>query len=307
MWKCASCGCSREEKPTSCPECGLVQAGLWTDQKYEILNDYCHPLSHIMRNQGIKHYFIDACAGSGVIQDQSDIIDGSPLIMAKTPEYVQNKIKNKTKEPSVECIFIEINTKTYSHLCKSLDKYRNFVQTTNADANSILISTLDKLQSAFTFVYIDPFGLGDPVIKYETIKHVLERRFTELFLHFSWEGVSRTAGLLSNIDHHDQTLQKQARSAIATLNLFMGGDIWQEIWRRKMEPSVKRKSILDLYLNGLKTYYDFPTPIEIPLNSRDPDFYLVFTTRNETGNKIMNDIVNRKRRKGSAKMEDFFK
>jgi three-Cys-motif partner protein len=260
-----------------------------------------------MRNNKIKHFFVDACAGSGIVQSQNNaIVDGSPLLMAKTRQVVEQRIRDKTRQPSVECKFIEVNPKTFRHLRNSLSAYRDFSEPINADANDILTNILDKL-NGFTFVYIDPFGLGKPVIKYETIKHVLERRFTELFLHFSWEGVSRTAGLLTNIDHHDTTLKQQARSAIDTLNLFMGGDQWQEIWNRKMEPSLKRKSILDLYLNGLRAYYDFPTPIEIPLSSRNPDFYLVFTTRNETGNKIMTQIVDKKRRKGTAKLEDFFK
>lgn len=306
MWQCSSCSCNKDERPDSCPECGLVQAGQWTDQKYEILKDYCYPLSLIMRNNKIKHFFVDACAGSGIVQSQNDaIIDGSPLIMAKTRQVVEEKIRDKTRQPSVECKFIEVNTKTFRHLRNSLSDYKSIAEPINADANNVLTNILDKL-GGFTFVYIDPFGLGSPVIKYDTIKNVLQRDFTELFLHFSWTGVERTAGLLANLDHSDPALRKQAHSAIDTLDLFLGGNKWQEIWNKKIETSLKRKMILELYLQGLKTYYEFPTPIEIPLNSRDPDFYLVFTTRNTTGNKIMNDIVSRKRRKGARKIDEYF-
>lgn len=306
-WKCANCGLQQEERPRSCPNCGLVQAGRWTFQKYQLLESYCHPLSLIMRNQGFQHYFIDACAGSGVVQDwkTNKLIDGSPMVMAKTREWVENKIKNKTKEPSVRCKFIEINPETYKILKRSTTPYQDFAECIPGDMNRELDKILGVIPGAFTFVYIDPFGLGDPVIRYETVERVLKRKFTELFIHFSWEGLSRAAGQLQNIDHPDETERKKARSTVETINSYMQGTEWQDVWKRT--PSwLRRKAIVNLYISGLKAYYDFPEPIEMPVGSKKPIYYLIFTTRNETGRKIVKDIIGTMRRKGVEPLERWF-
>jgi hypothetical protein len=71
-----------------------------------------------MRNNNIVHYLIDACAGSGRVQAYNDqgLVDGSPVIMSRTREWVQTTIKDKTKAQEANCIFIEINPKTYKLL-----------------------------------------------------------------------------------------------------------------------------------------------------------------------------------------------
>jgi three-Cys-motif partner protein len=306
-WKCANCGFQKDERLRSCPKCGLVQAGKWTHQKYEILEEYCHPLSLIMRNQGFEHYFIDACAGSGVVQrfDISSLVDGSPLIMTKTREWVENAIKDKTKQPSLQCKFVEVESKTFKLLERYTAPYSEFVECKEGDCNKEIPSMLDKIPSAFTFVYIDPFGLGDPVVRYETVEQVLDRSLTELFIHFSWEGISRAAGQLENIDHPNDRIRRVARSTVETINSYMKGTEWQEVW--KSQPAwQRRKAILELYLSGLKTHYEFIEYVEIPVGSKDPDYYLVFTTRNPTGRKIMKDIINKKRRKGATPLEKWF-
>lgn len=306
VWKCANCGLQQSERPRVCPRCGLIQAGRWTHQKYEILESYCHPLCLIMRNQGFQHYAIDACAGSGVVQSwNTSLIDGSPLIMAKTRDWVENKIKDKTKQPSVQCKFIEIDLKTFTLLKKSVAPYGS-VECINGDCNTELLSILDKISRAFTFVYIDPFGLGDPVIRYETVKQVLDRDFTELFIHFSWEGVSRAAGQLENIDHPNDVIRRTARSTIETMNSYMNGAEWQEIWRKTPSWN-RREAILTLYISGLKSHYKHVECCEVPIRSKDPDYYLIFTTRNPTGYKIMKGVIEKKRRGGAVPLEKFMK
>jgi three-Cys-motif partner protein len=114
-WKCAECGHQDDDYPKGiCSNCGLVQMGQGTHEKYEILEKYCFALSLIMRNKEIEHYLIDACAGSGIVQAYkgNNIRDGSPLIMAKIRQRVQERIKDKNKEPSIKCKFIECDKRT---------------------------------------------------------------------------------------------------------------------------------------------------------------------------------------------------
>ena len=304
LWNCSYCSHALEERPrNSCPRCGLVQEGEHTHQKYEILKDYLPPLSLIMRNRGYKHCFVDACAGSGIVQRWKDnqLGDGSPLIMTNTREEVENKIKDKTKKPSVECRFVEYNPKTFKVLKETLHPYRNFAKCTKGDCNTELDGILDEFSRCFVFVYIDPFGLGEPVIEQETVEKVLDRKFTELFIHFSWEGVMRSAGQLKNIDHHDSEIKKKALSTVKTLDRYLGAK-WRDIWPDKAD---RQKRILELYLSKLRVHYKHIEHIEIPFGSKYPRYYLVFTSRNETGAKIMKHIIDTKRRRGTSSLNDY--
>lgn len=259
----------------------------------------------IMRNNKHEHYFIDACAGSGSVQklNKNELTDGSPLIMAKTRQTVEERIIDKTKEPSVQCKFIECNEKTFKLLERNLASYSSFSECIQGDCNEELPKILTAVKGAFTFVYIDPFGLGSPVISFETVKLVLKRSFTELFIHFSWEGVSRTAGLLKNIDHHDSTTRRKARTGIETLTKHLG-DGWRELWEKT--PDLNRKKvILEFYKSELKKYYSNIQSIEIPIGSKNPNYYLIFTTRNDTASKIMNDIVTKLKRCGCQPLSSF--
>jgi len=270
------------------------------------IKKYCRALSLIMRNNKKKHFFIDACAGSGIVQqyDGTTILDGSPRIFAKTREKVEEAIRDKSKKPEVECKFIENNTKTYNILQRELQDYNSFCECISGDCNFILDKILSEAKGAFTFIYIDPFGLGEPTIKYETVQKVLERGFTELFIHFSWQGVSRTAGLLNNIDHHDEKIRKTARSSVNSLDSYLSPQ-WQEIQRNAKSKYDRRKRFVTLYENNLKQYYPGVKYVEIPIGSNNPHYYLFFTTRNKTGYKIMDGIIKNMRLKGSRSIDQY--
>lgn len=307
MWSCANCSHTIEKRPSrKCGNCGLVLAGKWTHQKYEILEDYCHPLSLIMRNQEIPHYFIDACAGSGFVQSRrkDKLIDGSPLIMAKTRGYVDKTIKDKSKEPSVRCKFIERDKHTFKLLESFLEPHQNFVDCYKDDCNDILDDVLDEVAGAFAFVYIDPFGVGNPTIDHETIERVLERDFTELFLHFSWEAVSRMAGQLENINHTNDRRRETARTTVSSLDSLITEE-WREIERKNLSPHRRKKEYVELYESILSRYYSEIEKIRIPIGSKNPIYYLFFTTRNETGRKIMKSVMDRKKRKGAIPLDEF--
>ena len=279
-----------------------------------ILQEYCHPLSLIMRKQNLDHYFIDACAGSGKVQAYStdDYLDGSPLIMAKTREWVENTIKDKSKSKHVKCIFIEINPETYELLKKETQDYPN-CEVFLGDCNQLLPNILDKLNSGqwkpFAFIYIDPFGLGAPPISKETIKHVLEREHAELFMHLNVDALIRVAGWLRHLDNSDKRLQQQAVSYYNTLRAVFGEDRIEEFhsqwlsWRE----GEREKKTLDYYLARLRDYYPYVQHIEIPVGSKRPVYYLAYTSRNMTGKKIMEGIMMKARRKGAESLEKWFR
>jgi len=291
----------------------MIRTGPGTRQKYEILAAYLPALSLIMRNQGYEHYLIDACAGSGVVRlDETDrIIDGSPLIMAKTREEVQKRIRDKTKEPQAKCVFIEFHPKTFSLLEKTMAPFSSYCHCVPGDCNEKLDTELDRITSDmkslnhFAFVYIDPFGLGAPTITQGTLQKALERPFTELFVHFSWEGVSRVAGMLSNLDSPDDRLREAAGSYCATLDAYLT-PAWREIEAKKLPSDERRTAYVELYKTTLQSYYPQVNNVEIPTGAKDPDYFLFFATRNPTGEEIMQNIITKVRRRGAASLQRFF-
>lgn len=233
MWKCPNCSAETDNERADCSGCGLVRIGPGTNEKYAILRGYLTPLSLIMRNQGYEHYFIDACAGSGMVYDPDGrkMVEGSPIIMAKTREAVQNTIKDKTKPHQVKCICIEVEDKTYAHLRKNVSPFSDFVATIKGDCNEKLDDVLDQISSDvktknhFAFVYIDPFGLGKPMIQRKTVERILQRQFTELLIHYNWEGVTRLAGYAKRVDDPNPRVAQTARAYVEDLDciLEMGG------------------------------------------------------------------------------------
>lgn len=311
-WICANCNNSNNKRNALCSKCGLVRMGPGTSEKYKILGDYLFPLSLIMRNNGFEHYFIDACAGSGVVlnTEKRQLVDGSPIIMAKTREIVQTKIRDKTKEPQVKCICIEVNKNTFELLKKSTTPFSEYVQCINGDCNDKLDVVLDEISSKvrdknhFAFVYIDPFGFGQPTIKCSTIERIHEREFTELLIHFSWEGVSRISGNTKNVDHPDTKKAQKARSDVKALNTYLG-EGWMEIEEKHFSPSRRRNAYVELYASNLKEYYPKTTYTEIPMGSSNPNYYLFFSSRNKAGYDIMNNIMEKVRRKGAIPLDSY--
>jgi len=314
MWKCINCGSTSLERPTFCKNCGLVQAGIGTHEKYQILENYCYPLSLIMRNNNITHYFIDACAGSGKVQGHHEdrYLDGSPLIMAKTRDRVEESIRDKTKTNHVKCIFIEVNPKTRNLLEKWTCDFPN-CEIIRGDCNQELPKVLDRLDSEewkpFAFIYVDPFGLGEPPIMMDTLKRVLERDYTELFIQFSVDGLIRTAGWLKHRESRDLRKREKAQTFYETLRLVIGDDRIEDFCKKWSiwQQGEKEIKALKYYVSGLCKYFPHVECVGIPIGSKSPVYYLTYTTRKKTGKKIMQEIMTKARRKGSETLERWFR
>ena len=312
MWKCPNCGTQTDNERADCSGCGLVRIGPGTNEKYAILRGYLPPLSLIMRNQGYEHYFIDACAGSGMVYDYDGrkMIEGSPIIMAQTREAVENTIKDKTKTHHVKCICIEVEDKTYEHLRKNVSPFSGFVRTIKGDCNEKLDEVLDQISSDvkaknhFAFVYIDPFGFGKPTIQRKTVERILQRQFTELLVHFTWEGVSRLSGYTKRVDDPDPRVAQTARAFVKDLDIYLG-DGWKAIEEKKLSPGRRRDEYVQLYFSNLKQHYPLSTYTEIPAGSRNPNYYLFFATRNRRGYQIMDRVISKVKLKGSEPLDEF--
>jgi three-Cys-motif partner protein len=312
MWKCLNCDVETDDERADCRGCGLIRIGPGTKEKYGILAGYLPQLSLIMRNQGFEHYFIDACAGSGTVMDLEKrvMMDGSPLIMAKTRQVVDERIRDKTTQQQVKCVYIEYEDKTFAHLKNAMNPYSNFTECISGDCNNALDSVLDRISSEkksenhFAFVYIDPFGLGTPTIQERTLFRVLERPFTELLIHFSWEGVSRLTGYAKNVDDPSSRVSSTARAFVKSLTSYLG-EGWQDIERQNLSPVRRRNAYVDLYVSRLKEHYRLTTHTEIPMGNQNPNYFLIFATRNGRGFEIMRKVIMSTRLKGAQPLEAY--
>jgi len=263
-----------------------------------------------MRNQDIEHYFIDACAGSGKVQayNNNDYLDGSPLIMAKTRDHVEERIIDKSKTKQVKCVFVEVNRKTRILLEKWTCDFPD-CEIIRGDCNRMLPKVLDRLDNErwkpFAFIYVDPFGLGDPPIMMETLRRVLERDYTELFIQLGVDALIRTSGWLKHLNSPDPQQRKKAKSFCETLSLVIGNDRIEEFCNKWLEwrEGDRESKALQYYVSGLCNYFPHVECVGIPVGSKRPVYYLIYTTRNKTGRKIMQNIIITVKRKGTESLE----
>lgn len=258
--------------------------------KYQILGQYLYPLSQIIGKEGRTHYFIDGCAGSGYVLIEGRRYEGSPVIMAKT--------RAKAKRPSLRCVFIENNKMTFERLKEATEPFSEFCECVFGDFNEEIDRVLDNVSGYFAFILIDPFGFGDPIIKREVVERIMERPNTEILMNYSWEGVSRCAGQLAR-ESYDPT----SRSTCTTLDLFHTTK-WREVEKKQLSAEDRRRAYLDLYIEGWKRYYEHVEYIEIPPMSKNPEYYLIFTTRHPLGRKIVSEIIGTARRRGSRPLTE---
>lgn len=285
---------------------GTLQFKLHTCIKLRILDKYLPALSTVVGKGGWPHYFIDACAGSGRILIEGKEGDGSPLIMAKA--------RIKAKRPALRCIFIEDHPKTFERLKENVKPYSNFVKCIYGDCNVELDKALDRISGSFAFIFLDPYGLGEPAIQQKTIERIMSRPNTEILMNYSWEAVSRCAGCLRSRDSNTielsdlfpeeelgvikkQNRRKVFQKIIETLDLYHGKE-WRQLEQQNLSPKQRREAYLELYTRKWRKHYRYIEPIEIPLNSRNPFYYLIFTSRHPLGEKIIKDIIEKERRTG---------
>lgn len=95
-----------------------------------------------------------------------------------------------------------------------------------------------------------------------------------------------------------------SQSVVETLDLFHGE--WRNLERRKFSSAKeKSKAFVELYIKEWREHYPYINYIEIPLRSKNPIYYLIFTTRNKIGNKIQTEIIEKERRMGMVPLTEW--
>lgn len=273
MWRCIFCGKVTDEIPEDmkCPECGLViGTSDATLEKLQILTDICS-----LNNYDL---LIDACAGSGKVQVDGKLIDGSAFIFESIA---------KRRNPPAKRVFIEADPKTFL-LLRWRFGWSSDAVFINDDCNKHLLRLVDGKSK--TLVFIDPFGYGLPAIDRHIVLELSKLPNTDLLINFTWR-IAREMGFartylnctINNCPSPTKASERMiscelcrnrqtAISYMNSANIWWGGSEWLS-WE-----SMKALDYVKKYAEPLRTYSKVQI-YNVPGYSRNPKYQLIFVTK----------------------------
>ena len=203
--------------------------GDWTDQKLECVKKYLRAYTTIMSKQSFRFAYIDAFAGTGYREMESD--EGTDEIMF--PDLVSPEVASfrdgsarnalEVEPPFMKYVFIEKNMNRYEELEELKEEYllkpefsENMIECRQEDANEYLKNLCRKSWKTHrALVFLDPYGMQ---VEWETIKSIAQTQAIDLWILFPLGTVNR---LLKNDGEIRPVLQ-------ARLNMFFGEHDWYD-------------------------------------------------------------------------------
>jgi len=229
--------------------------------KYIVLREYLHLLERYPFEGVRAYYLIDGFAGTGEVLRTWDrkVMSGSSLLMVE--------FAKKAHDLPTKCISVEANFSRFDQLENALSQHSPVSECLYGNCNSEVINMLNKLSDDdFAFVFFDPDGLGNPLLQYATVKRALAHKNVDILLNFQWR-----AGLL-------RVLSKKTPGAMATITNFMGTAAWKDIMKKRLPPEQKMRQLIKLYLRDFEKRFSNIHSLEIPPNSKIPQYFLIFAT-----------------------------
>jgi three-Cys-motif partner protein len=272
----------------------LDEIGYWSEVKLDIVKEYAKAYSTIINvKPSIKgHIYIDAFAGAGV------------HISKQTEEYILGSPLNalNIKPPFTEFYFIDLDGGKADALRKVCAAYPN-VKVREGDCNKLLLTEIFPLAEWSNYrralCLLDPYGLH---LNWEVVCKAGQMKSIEIFLNFPVMDMNMNV-LRRNPDKVDKL---QA----ARMNAFWGDDSWRNFAYQKtknlfgdFEEKTGIEPVVAAYQNRLKKVAGFtyvPDPIPMRNSKGAIVYYLFFASPNETGAKIVGEIFDKYRSKGTA-------
>jgi three-Cys-motif partner protein len=252
-----------------------------TLHKYTILKKYlgvCETFD--------KHYsnfvYVDTHGGSGRVNLEGNLIQGSPLIAGDW-------------SPSFPCHIVEIDTLTFNRLRESTSGHAN-VSIYFGDCNEkidAILAAIPKGQK-FVFCFVDPSslvysrpdGTNCDQLRAETVHKISRFPRSELLLNFPLESILRCAG-----DYLGNPTEARAIGSGKRVSAFMGSTVWQKI-RLGDNCEENRGAFLAAYLDEVLDSYTYTGAFLVRTQQNNlPVYYLVYGTKNAKAASIMRDIM----------------
>lgn len=262
---------------------GILKIKPHTLHKYNILHKYLR-VCKVFNDKYHNFVYVDTHGGSGrvLLEGKTDeYVDGSPLIVAHYDD-------------TWPCHICEIDPQTYKALEESVCGCEN-VRTYYGDCNDIIYEILKTIDpwKKFILFYVDPSrlvysrsdGFSCNQLRHETIRAITRFPRTELLLNFPLEAILRCAG-----DFFKNPEEPRAIANGERVSIFMGTETWKELPRKNRTP----RDFLELYMREMLEAYKYKGAYMVRSTEKNlPLYYLVYSTHNYTGAKIMRAIMNK--------------
>jgi three-Cys-motif partner protein len=241
--------------------------------KYSILGKYLGACLVFQSRYG-NFIYVETHGGSGLVHDveKDELVPGSPII-------ARNNINEE-----LPCYILEIREDRYKRLCESLEEYPN-ANPICGDCNNEISNVLDSLPKwKFKLCFLDPDGLvedttGRNQLTWDTVKYIGKSEKTEILLNFSLEALIRLQGHILELPDNPKSIKFKER-----IRAFMPPT---DEWENKRN----KRDLLEIYLKHLREFYPYIGAILVRTERRSPQYYLVYGTKNQTGAKIMRDVM----------------
>lgn len=272
----------------------LDEIGYWSEVKLDIIKKYAKAYSTIINAQPhIKeHIYIDAFSGAGVhISKQTkEYIPGSPLNTLNIEPHFK------------EFHFIDLDGDKADALRMLCATFPN-VKVYEGDCNKLLLTKIFPLAEYSDYrralCLLDPYGLH---LSWEVMYTAGQMKSIEIFLNFPVMDMNMNV-LRRNPD-------KVSKEQIARMNAFWGDDSWRNVSYTKsrdlfgdIEEKASIEPVVAAYQDRLKKVAGFtyvPDPIPMRNSKGAIIYYLFFASPNETGAKIVGEIFDKYRSRGTA-------
>jgi len=261
--------------------------GKWSEDKLKILGKYLNAYTKIMANQTWckGYHYIDAFAASGIHQDKEEksFIEGSP------------RVALKIDKPFTSYTFIEINEERIKKLNSLRKEFPQMsITVERGDCNRVIVEKIFpqiRSRSERGFVFLDPYGLD---VSMEIVKQIALKNIFEAFINFPVMAINRTV----KARNPEVSTQKEKDR----MNIVMGDGDWvkensseQLSFLEEIESSTifyEWPNLVKSYTERLRKVFNFVSePLIMTTEKNAPLYALIFAGNNETGCKIMNDII----------------
>ena len=275
--------------------------GDWTEQKLECVRKYLHAYTTIMSNQPFRFAYIDAFAGTGYREMESDE-DTDELMFPDlvSPEVVSfrdGSARNALEGQPLfmKYVFIEKNANKYAELEELREEFllkeefsEDMIECVHGDANTYLKNLCRKSWKTHrALVFLDPYGMQ---VEWTTIESIANTQAIDLWILFPLGTVNR---LLKRNGEIRPSLR-------ARLDSFFGEPDWYDVfyqlakqislfneeqWQKTGNIFV---TIEQYFINRLQGTFEGVATNPLPLrNSKNVPLYLLcFAAGNRKGAPI---------------------
>lgn len=216
--------------------------GPWTEQKLECVSKYLRAYTTIMSKQSFRFAYIDAFAGTGYREMESD--EGTDELMfpdLASPEvasFHDGSARNALEvEPAfMKYIFIEKDMDRYAELEELKQEYllkpefsEDMIECRREDANEYLKDLCQKnWKTNRALVFLDPYGMQ---VEWTTIESIAKTQAIDLWILFP-------LGTVNRLLKRDGEIRPPLR---ARLDLLFGEHSWYDAFYQ----SAKQLSLFD--------------------------------------------------------------